>query len=107
MLVWHAHFHKARSICERCAAFSGVRVRVFASQEDYEASDFADGEDRLHGEPGGASLAVWPGKHNVGRKSDEWWCCIPMHPNCGCGWRKAGPEGEREDWFADIGEAEQ
>lgn len=25
---------------------------------------------------------VWVGKSNVGRKREDWWPCIPLHPNC-------------------------
>lgn len=36
--------------------------------------------------------AVWPGKTNVGRKGDDLWPCVPLHPHCRCSWTRYYPE---------------
>ncbi len=103
-LIW---FAKAKGgSCNHCTGFSGVRVRVFGSQAEFETSDYYAGEDQLQDEPGGAAIAVWPGKHNVGRKAEDWWLCVPIHPNCGCGWREVTIREDTTDWFSELSEKE-
>jgi hypothetical protein len=44
-----------------------------------------------------AKYAVWIGKNNVGRNANNWWICIPQHPNCIHYWEEINPEEEYFD----------
>ena len=110
MSVWHSHFDTQKQnvcgSCDHCIGYSGTRVRVFSSQAEFEKSEYYDGEDLLKDDPGGAVYAVWPGKHNVGRQAANYWLCLPVHPNCGCGWREISAADDTQDWFGEIADGE-
>lgn len=82
--VAYARFARVRNkgkMCAFCAANEDTIVRVFASQSDFEGSEFYGGGDTVIGDER-AGVAVWPGKSNVDRPFHSWWICAPSHPNC-------------------------
>lgn len=111
----HGHEHefvKARKSssrpaksCEFCSDHWGTVVRTFSSYEEFEKSPFFGGEDTVINDPE-AKIAVWVGKNNVGRNSNDWWLCAPVHVFCGCEFdthRFQKQDGkELEDWYSSL-----
>lgn len=48
-----------------------------------------------------ADYYIWPGKDNIGRKGNNVWGCIPMHPHCVHYWLKTDPQVM--EWDPSIG----
>lgn len=82
--------------CPFCQGWKGTVVRVFESYDDFASSPYYGGGDLVINDPH-ATRAVWPGKDNVGRPTDDWWICIPVHPYCGCHWQPWSPPVEEDE----------
>lgn len=67
--------------CPFCEANRGTICRLFPSEQEFIKSDYYGGSDKVVGDKR-ASVAVWPGKNNVGRSFASWWVCAPAHPYC-------------------------
>ena len=106
-LFWSSNFSKAKgNTCEHCSEFHGTKVRVYQSEQDFIASKEYGGGDVLKDDKQGAMYAVWAGKNNVSHNAQNYWICIPMHPNCACSWREISLADDKVDWFANITEEE-
>lgn len=102
-------YKRRRGDCEHCGRFQGQVARAFRSEDEFIRSPFYGGGDRVVGDPNGVTIAVWPGKHNVYRRPQEWWLCSPLHPFCNCSLRDHDfdvEDARRSDWYAElVGEA--
>ncbi|WCL51527.1 hypothetical protein [Leptospira sp. GIMC2001] len=92
--------------CEFCSSHWGTTVRIFGSLEDFEKSPLFGGDDKVINDPEGVTIAVWPGKNNVGRAQADWWLCASVHPFCGCEFDnhrfKSQTSEELEDWYSKL-----
>lgn len=98
---------KKRVSCVFCSSHWGTVARVFKSRDDFESSDYYGGDDSVINDPNGVTIAVWPGKNNVGRSPEDYWLCATSHPNCGCNFtnhafRKTSSDEELEDWYSKL-----
>ena len=67
--------------CPFCEANRGTICRLFRSYDEFAASEFYGGEDKVINDKK-AKVAVWPGKNNYTRNQANWWICAPVHPYC-------------------------
>ena len=74
------------NICDFCSqAVSGDIIALYTEN--------SMGDDRINDPV--ASVAIWPGKSNVGRRSADWWWAMgSQHPNCRGYWERYYPEGK-------------
>lgn len=90
--------------CEWCSDKWGTVARLFSSEDDFKKSKYYGGGDTIINDENGVTVAVWPGKHNVGRNVGNYWLCSPVHPNCGCSFKEHnfGGKDEGEDWYSKL-----
>jgi hypothetical protein len=91
--------------CDKCLEWSneGIIARLFASESDFQNSEYYGGNDDLDNEPI-ATKAIWVGKSNADRGGmGSWWVCTPAHPNCGCHWVRYEPDKKEMD-FSELEE---
>ena len=90
--------------CSKCRELTQYKYRVFASQSEFEDSEFFGGEDVVINDPK-ADYALWPGKNNVGRPYSEWWGTAgSIHPNCSCMFRSQRSAPDYSEGLGDEAE---
>lgn len=94
----------SRKSCEFCQDNWNMVVRLFGSESEFKKSEFYGGGDTVINDPNGVTIAVWPGKNNVGRSNSNWWICAPVHPRCGCHFEEHSfsMEAPKEDWYSNL-----
>lgn len=87
--VFSGSYNSKEKADEACNKWLGTIVRMV---------DKPLGDDKI--QDANAQYAIWIGKNNVGRPMNDWWICIPLHPNGTHYWEEIDPE--IEEWNKDI-----
>ncbi|MCB1305052.1 MAG: hypothetical protein KDK37_12270, partial [Leptospiraceae bacterium] len=95
-------------MCDYCKDWSTHNpiLRVFASYEEFARSPYYGGGDHVINDPY-AEFATWPGKTNANRHFEDWWVCVPVHPNCSHGYQPYDPEESEYDFSDTFSKVEE